>query len=109
MPRRARRRFAGRIGRNGTWVTSSFQRKLESHAAGEALAEKDPSLRWGDDERSYHPAPQVGIGGLAREIGAHGRPQGPDAVLDMRGARPFGGRLGKDGRTSGRGRGVQDV
>src|SRR3546814_13674354 len=75
---------------------SSFQRKLESHAAGEALAEKDPSLRWGDDERSYHPAPQVGIGGLESEIGAHGRPQGTDAVLDMRGARPFGGRPGID-------------
>src|SRR3546814_12346921 len=48
------------------------------------------------DLRSYHPAPQVGIGGLEREIGAHGRPQGTDAVLDMRGARPFGGRLGID-------------
>src|SRR3546814_7062984 len=60
---------------------SSFQRKLESHAAGEALAEKDPSLRWGDDERSYHPAPQVGIGGLEREIGAHGRPQDRKSVV----------------------------
>src|SRR3546814_20088668 len=48
------------------------------------------------DLRSYHPAPQVGIGGLEREIGAHGRPQGTDAVLDMRGARPFGGSPGID-------------
>src|SRR3546814_13689962 len=43
-----------------------------------------------------HPVAGRGIGGFQCQVGAHGRAERADAVLDMRGTRAFGGRLGID-------------
>src|SRR3546814_16770889 len=45
---------------------------------------------------SDHPVAGRGIGGFQCQVGAHGRAERADAVLDMRGTRAFGGRLGID-------------
>src|SRR3546814_4628021 len=45
---------------------------------------------------SDHPVAGRGIGGFQRQVGPHGRAERADAVLDMRGARPFGGCFAAD-------------
>src|SRR3546814_12296770 len=45
---------------------------------------------------SDHPVAGRGIGGFQCQVGAHGRAERADGVLDMRGTRAFGGRLGID-------------
>src|SRR3989344_7443583 len=45
---------------------------------------------------SDHPVAGRGIGGFQCQVGAHGGAERADAVLDMRGARAFGGRFAVD-------------
>src|SRR5690606_11463622 len=51
---------------------------------------------WSYRYMSDHPVASRRIGGFQCQVGAHGRAERADAVLDMRGARTFGRQLGID-------------